>query len=124
MHNTGAGLDFVAIDHAYTFSRRRFAELHPSDGVTLSETDSLLNSIFAKQLRDTLNCEMPNWLDNLQDAFYLCVDKCKIHYESILTAIPSELGLTQSDANSLGQFLFSDIRNRIVIYDFYKRLNP
>lgn len=115
-----ASLELVAIDHAFVFSTMNYEDLNPNY-VSSSYNDTILHSPIGKSL---IRKTKPNneWLKELKDNFYLCVENCKNDYLVVVDTIPEELGLTPALSNKINDFLFDKDRNEAVFTEFISRL--
>lgn len=113
-------LNLVAIDNAFVFSSMSYEDLN-ADFVSSSYNDTILHSPIGQSL---INKVKPDneWLNDIKDNFYLCIENCKHNYIGILGTIPEELGFVPALSNKIFDFLFNEQRNEQVFTEFISRL--
>lgn len=111
----------VAIDHSYVFSTLSYDHLDPALGITSSYNDSILLSEIGRSVvnKTTIN---DDWVNDIEEKFYLYIENCKKHYDEIAAFIPAELGFSDQLKKYISYFLFDENRNSEVFKEFISRL--
>lgn len=112
-----------AIDHAFTFDSVKYADLNVRF-VNNTYNENILETPLAKDIISlmTKGPDKREWLDGLEEYFYLCTNKCKQNFDTIVRYIPEELGFDRDLSRHIHDFLFNDDRNKIVYSEFLSRI--
>lgn len=117
--STNKSFEVWAIDNAYTFDSQSYSNLYM--GITNTYDQSILYTDFAKSIVYIFS-KQPNWIESLQEYFYICIGGCQQNFDKIVNNLPDELGFTDDLQEALKNFLFNEIRNKQVFEEFLTRL--
>ena len=86
--------------------------------------ENILETSFAKDLISLKKKEPDKneWINELQENFYLCVNNCKENFDVIVSYIPDELGFDETLSQFIRDFLFNEKRNKKVFTEFLSRI--
>jgi hypothetical protein len=115
------GLTLYAIDHAICLSGLSMGLLNEDEENWAEYDQSVLATKFAKSVYHNVK-NKGKWFEDIRQYFYLSIAGCKNSFEKIITNIPYELGLNKEHKLSLFNYLFSDKRNKKILYEFFRRL--
>lgn len=104
-------MEFIAIDHAYTFCTMAYGDL--IEEVAITHNSSILDTFIGRKIVYYASKDV-DLNTQLQEYFADCVHECKINFDEIVDNIPDEFGFTESIKNSVQRFLFSEKRNEEV----------
>ncbi len=121
--NEENGIEFYAIDHAYTFSSIKFTDLNPEFEPACSFNDSILNTDISKSVFKYIKKDNSKWFDEIRNYFYFSIEECKNNFGSIIENIPSDLGFNEKSQTAIYNFLFSGSRNKKVFCEFLRRFD-
>ena len=112
-----------AIDHAFTFDSVKYADLN-ANFINNTYNENILATPLAKDIISLIKREpdKKEWIDDLKDYFYLCVENCERSFETIVGFIPEELGFTKDLSRFVRDFLFNKERNKKVFIEFLSRI--
>lgn len=109
---------FLAIDHTMAFRTGAYSSLKDKS-FWATEGQFMLQSLFFKQLRRILKLDK-GWCRKEQEYFYLCIEKCKRHFNEIVQLIPPEWGFFDETITVLYEYLFDEKRNKSVFNEYVR----
>jgi hypothetical protein len=121
---TGNHLTLNAIDHAFALDSLSYSDLN-SDYIVNTWNDNILETDLAKDILSILKKEH-GWKDRIArfgENYYICIEKCKQNFDSIVKYIPDELGFDSALSKFVRDFLFNKSRNNNVFTEFLSRIS-
>lgn len=110
----------IPIDHAFTFSTMNYVDLDPLLYVPKGN-DHLLISELGNLIKDKTLIDQ-QLIKTEEEYFYICLEKCEKHFNSIIDEITPYYPLSIEDVNSLRCFIFDSTRNKKVFQEHVYRL--
>jgi hypothetical protein len=118
--NSEKGARIIAIDNSYTFSTMDYRHLDPAF-ISSSYNDSILLSDIGAGIVKNSTIDA-SWYKQVENNFYLYIERCKDHFNEIVNFIPAELGFSKELQQFIYSFLFNDKRNSSVFEEFVSRM--
>jgi hypothetical protein len=120
---SGNQLTIIAIDHAFTLDSISYSDLNPAYIVN-TYNDNILETELAKDMLSIKkkDPDWQEWVRQFEDNYYICIEKCKQNFESIVSFVPNELGFDSNLSKFVHDFLFNESRNKIVFTEFLSRI--
>lgn len=119
----GNHLIINAIDHAFTFDSVKYSDLD-ANFIINTYNENILETSLAKDIISLKKKEPDkgDWTTVLRENFYLCTEKCKQNFDTIVQYIPVELGFDSDLSQFVRNFLFDRERNNKVFSEFLSRV--
>jgi hypothetical protein len=112
-------MEFVAIDHAFTFRSGAFNSLKDCR-FWPTESNYCLQSSFFNKFRRFLRFPDRNWIEVERKNFYLSIEKSKAAFLHGIEQIPLNWGLTKEDQSTIYAYLFNELRNKAVFEEYIR----
>lgn len=110
----------IPIDHAFIFSTMSYHELDPNSYYPIAN-DHLLVSDLGRLIKKYIGIDR-KFIEKEKQYFYLCVDKCKEHYDNFSKQLALIYCIEPKTIQDLKCFIFNEERNKKVFEEYICRL--
>jgi hypothetical protein len=121
---SGNHFTILAIDHAFTFDSVSYSDLN-SRYINNTYNDNILETEIVKDIIAIRKKEpdWQQWIAELRDNYYLCIENCKQNFDEVVRFIPYELRFDSTLSKYIRDFLFNEERNKMVFSEFLSRIS-